>query len=74
MKGFIEIPQNGEIILISVSHIAAIETKTFGDKQLCEIYVSTPFQKKSLIEKTGCLVIQTDFSLSHLRRLIEEAL
>lgn len=74
MKGFIEIPQNGENVLISVSHIAAIKTKKFGDSENCEIYVSTPFQKKSRIEETGCLVIQSNFSLAHLRQLIEEAL
>lgn len=75
MKGFIEVPQNGETVLISVSHIAAIKTKNFGDSEKCEIYVSTPFQKKkSRIEETGCLIIQSNLSLAHLRHLIEEAL
>lgn len=74
MKGFIEIPQNGETILINVNHIAAILTKTFGDSQLCEIYVSTPSQKANRIEETGCLIVQSNFSLAHLRQMIEEAL
>ena len=42
MKQFIEIPQGEEIVLINVNHISAIETVTFGEKQLCKIYVSTP--------------------------------
>lgn len=40
MKQFIEIPQGEEIVLINVNHISAIETVTFGEKQLCKIYVS----------------------------------
>lgn len=74
MKSFIEIPQDGETMLINVNHIAAILTKTFGDKQFCEIYVSTPFQKGNRAENTGCLIVQSSFSLAHLRQLIEEAL
>ena len=74
MKSFIEIPQDGETMLINVNHIAAILTKTFGDKQFCEIYVSTPFQKGNRAEKTGYLIVQSSFSLAHLRQLIEEAL
>lgn len=45
MKQFIEIPQGEEIVLINVNHISAIETVTFGEKQLCKIYVSTPHQR-----------------------------
>lgn len=74
MKQFIEIPQEGEIVLINVNHISAIETVTFGEKQLCKIYVSTPHQLDGWVAETGCLIIQSNFSLSHLRQLIEEAL
>ena len=74
MKQFIEIPQGEEIVLINVNHISAIETVTFGEKQLCKIYVSTPHQPDGWVAETGCLIIQSKFSLSHLRQLIEEAL
>ena len=74
MKQFIEIPQGEEIVLINVNHISAIETVTFGEKQLCKIYVSTPHQRDDWVAETGCLIIQSNFSLSHLRQLIEEAL
>lgn len=74
MKQFIEIPQGEEIVLINVNHISAIETVTFGEKQLCKIYVSTPQQRDGWVAETGCLIIQSKFSLSHLRQLIEEAL
>lgn len=74
MKQFIEIPQGEEIVLINVNHISAIETVTFGEKQLCKIYVSTPHQWDGWVAETGCLIIQSKFSLSHLRQLIEEAL
>ena len=74
MKQFIEIPQGEEIVLINVNHISAIETVTFGEKQLCKIYVSTPHQRDGWVAETGCLIIQSKFSLSHLHQLIEEAL
>lgn len=74
MKRFIEIPQGEEIVLINVNHISAIGTVTFGEKQLCKIYVSTPHQRDGWVAGTGCLIIQSNFSLSHLRQLIEEAL
>ena len=74
MKQFIEIPHGEEIVLINVNHISAIETVTFGEKQLCKIYVSTPHQRDGWVAETGCLIIQSNFSLSHLRQLIEEAL
>lgn len=74
MKQFIEIPQGREVVLINVNHIAAIKTVTFDDKQFCEIFISTPYQREHWAVETGCLIIQSDFSLSHLRQLIEEAL
>lgn len=74
MKQFIEIPQDGESVLINVNHIAAIQTKAFGDKQVCEIFVATPYQKEHWTVETGCLIIQSDLSISDLRHLIEEAL
>lgn len=74
MKQFIEIPQDGESVLINVNHIAAIKSKSFGDKQICEIFVATPCQQKHWTVETGCLIIQSNYSISHLRQLIEEAL
>lgn len=74
MKNFIEIPQGEEVVLINVNHISAIESVTFGKKQLCKIYVSTPHQRDGWVAETGCLIIQSNFSLSHLRQLIAEAL
>ena len=74
MKQFIEIPQGEEIVLINVNHISAIETVTFGEKQLCKIYVSTPHQRDGWVAETGCQIFQSMFSLTHLRQLIEEAL
>lgn len=74
MKQFIEIPQGKESTLINVNHIAAIKSKLFEDKEVCEIFVSTPYQKENWTVETGCLIVQADCSLSHLRRLIEEAL
>lgn len=74
MEQFIEIPQGEEIVLINVNHISAIETVTFGEKQLCKIYVSTPHQRDGWVAEAGCLIIQSNFSISHLRQLIEEAL
>lgn len=41
MKQFIEIPQDGESVLINVNHIAAVKSKSFGDEQGCEIFVAT---------------------------------
>lgn len=74
MKQFIEIPQDGESVLINVNHIAAIKSKSFGDKQICEIFVATPYQQKHWTVETGCLIIQSNYSIYHLRQLIEEAL
>ena len=54
MKQFIEMPQGEEIVLINVNHISAIETVTFGEKQLCKIYVSTPHQRDGWVAETGC--------------------
>ena len=48
MKQFIEIPQDGESVLINVNHIAAIKSKSFGDKQICEIFVATPYISRSI--------------------------
>lgn len=45
MKQFIEIPQDGESVLINVNHIAAVKSKSFGDEQGCEIFVATPYQR-----------------------------
>ena len=53
MKQFIEIHQGEEIVLINVNHISAIETVTFGEKQLCKIYVSTPHQRDGWVAETG---------------------
>ena len=74
MKQFIEIPQGEEIVLINVNHISAIETVTFGEKQLCKIYGSPTQHRDGWVAETGCLIIQSKFSISHLRQLIEEAL
>lgn len=74
MKNFIQIPQGEETILINVNHIAAVESVTFGEKQLCKIYMSTPHQQKDWVAETGCLIIQSTFSLSEIQKLIEESL
>lgn len=74
MKQFIEIPQDGESVLININHIAAVKSKSFGDEQGCEIFVATPYQREHWTVETGCLIIQSKFSISHLRQLIEEAL
>lgn len=74
MRNFIEIPQGQETVLININHIAAVESVTFGEKQLCKIYVSTPHQREGWVAETGCLIIQSTFSISDLRQLIKEAL
>lgn len=63
MKQFIEIPQDGESVLINVNHIAAVKSKSFGDEQGCEIFVATPYQREHWTVETGCLIIQV-FTLS----------
>lgn len=73
MKNFIKIPQGEETVLVNINYIAAIKSVTFGDKQVCEIYVSTPYQQEGNTMETGCLIIQSTFSLFEIQKLIEEA-